>query len=194
MAIETLVSAVKAWGERTFADRRAFESFKQSTEAALEGVGGFECEPVHVVNINGGKYIETTWDSSFSEVLSLIDDNKPLIVNLTYWANSLDFETVNLVGIRHGVSFVEFTFESSVYMNRYTFVADSDGELTLSADPIKYMPVGTYNFDILQYKLSGGGVWYATKPENMQFKTASGTYTTLSALEARVAALESAPA
>lgn len=198
MPINTLISAVQRWTERNFAAKKDAAS-AGDLSALATNVGNLEHEVSNVVEqaaravvIVGGAYIETSWNSTYKELKALVDGGKPYTVTLEYHINDSDTERVAASVVRTG-SFVEVTFDSSLYSNVYTFVVYEDGatELTVNKAAQK-MPKGTYNNDVMQYQLSSGG-WKAVRAGSLTFTTQSGTITTLAALEARVAAIESTP-
>ena len=136
MPIQTLINAVKAWSERSFADKRAFESFRKSTEAALENVGG-SGEGVRIISITAGVNSDPEWDSSADEALALIADKKPHIVSMTYtFTEGTDVVNMRPVETRIGDWYVEYVFVSEQYGYMFTFTAPTSGEIVFNSERI----------------------------------------------------------
>ena len=199
MAIETLISAVKAWGERTFVAKPAFESFKKSTQEALENAGS-DSESTRVVSFKIYGNGNVSWNESFSNVDKLIVDGAPVVFKLDYNISATQTDSAATVSVyKEDTTTPTYTavFLSPGFRAAYYVSFDAAGGLSFREEVNPFFPISVKGggfvkeLAVAQYD---GKKWIGMAAGNIEFVSSSGAKTTLMALEARVAALESTQA
>lgn len=202
MPINTLLSAVMAWGERTFAKKAdaassaELDALAKATDARLSEVAAGMTRVVNVKRDAGGN---VSMDATFNEIDEAVKGGRPLVFVLINAINPRQTDYVATVDV-HDTEISTPTYTAAFLSTRfncmYEIEFNSNEELYFYETSNPFFPFARKdgklrkNGDLAQLF---GDEWYAVAPGDMAFTTSTGASTTLSALDSRLSAIESTP-